>query len=216
MTEVPIIPMERIGEESWRRLEIAADDPAHPMRLLTLATVDVDDRPDARLMVLRGADRSESRLWLHTNPTSPKLDQIRARPCVCLVAWDPRDGVQLRVCGKATSHGGGHLHARHVEQLRTRLERLDAEPGERDEADLQRDPRSEHFLGLSPAVRSVVLAGATVVIDIHVDVIEWMQATERGLRRARMRADDGFIARSLTPPVMTQGPTISVDGRSGA
>lgn len=212
MSETVTIPLDSIADETWKRLEAAADDPAHPMRLLTLATIDVDDRPDARLMILRGADRHDGRLWLHTNPASPKLDQIRARPCVCLVTWDPCDGVQLRVCGKATAHGGGNLHSRHVQQMRTRMDRLDAEPGERDDVKLQRDPRSEHFLGLSPGVRAVVLAGATIVIDIQVEVIDWMQVTDRGLRRARMQAEEGFVARSLNTPTL-HGPTIGVDRR---
>ncbi|RMH25389.1 MAG: pyridoxamine 5'-phosphate oxidase family protein [Planctomycetota bacterium] len=183
MTADDLIPEGRALAEAWARLARAADDLTHPMRLLTLATADASGDPDARLMILRGADTDAGRLWLHADPGSPKLDQIRARPRVCLVAWDPRDGVMLRVYGSAATHTGGALHADHVQHLGRGLRRLADDDIARREIGAQRDPRAESFLS-APTLDAEALARRTAVIDVRVDRIGWLQTRRAGVRRA--------------------------------
>jgi len=183
MTTDALVPLDRALDEAWSRLTVAADDLAHPMRLLALATIDAAGAPDARLMILRGVDRAENRLWLHADPGSPKLDQIRARPRVCLVTWDPRDGVMLRLYGRASTHTGGELHAEHVEQLQRGLTRLADDAIARREIGAQRDPRAERFLH-EGATDTDQLAGRTAVIDIRVERVAWMQTRRSGVQRA--------------------------------
>lgn len=193
MTTDSLLPIEDAGAEAWARICAAADDITHPMRLVTLCTVDRHGAADGRLMILRGADRESARLWLHADPGSSKLDQIRATPGVCLVAWDPRDGVQLRIFGHATTHTQDAMQRDHVEQLTRRLERMAEDPVDRREVGAQRDPRSESFLK-SGATSARELAPRTAVIEIRVRAIGWTQTRRRGMRNALLTVEQGWKA----------------------
>ena len=106
-----------MADRAWGLLARGADDPGFAMHLLTLATVSEDGLPSARLMVNRGADRVSGRLWFHADAHSPKVAEVRARPCACVVGYDPESGVELRVTGSASVHTSGALADRHWEQF---------------------------------------------------------------------------------------------------
>jgi pyridoxamine 5'-phosphate oxidase len=93
---------------AWTMLErgaARADDDAHwPV----FASVDARDpervSPDARVVVLRRADRSAAELEVHSDARAHKLAQLGAVPRACLVFHDRGRDVQLRV------HGTVHIH----------------------------------------------------------------------------------------------------------
>ncbi len=97
-----LISYDSIADEAWRLLVQAGDDPSHPMRVVVLATRGDATSPEARLMVLRGADRPLGALWFYTDLRSPKVEQLRTCPTVSVVAWDRACGVQLRIRGTAS------------------------------------------------------------------------------------------------------------------
>jgi pyridoxamine 5'-phosphate oxidase len=66
---------------------------------MTLATVDADGRPSARIVGLRGFDRSG--FAFYTNYGSQKAREIDANPQVSLVFHWPDQGRQVRVNGTA-------------------------------------------------------------------------------------------------------------------
>ena len=73
----------------------------HPFRLLTVATIGVDDLPNARLVVLRNFVQSTRTLEFHTDVRSPKVAQLRRNPHVCLLFYDPVVRFQLRIAATA-------------------------------------------------------------------------------------------------------------------
>lgn len=85
----------------WSRLSRGVADRRHPARHPTLATIGPDG-PEARTLVLRGADRGAATLILHTDRASPKVAQIGADPRVALHVWVPKDRLQIRI--RATAH----------------------------------------------------------------------------------------------------------------
>ena len=115
-------------EPPVERAEAAADDAAHPMRLVVLATTTADGGPDARIMVLRGADPRRGKLWFHTDRRSNKVEQLRRSSTLCGVAYDVRDGIQLRLRGDATIHEASPLADRHWSQTSNMLRALYALP----------------------------------------------------------------------------------------
>ncbi len=98
-----LIAYDAPAEESWTRPERAGDDPNHPMRLLVLATVCAAGAPEARLMVLRGADRRLGKLWFYSDRRSEKIEHLRRQPQATAVTYDPEASVQLRRRPAATS-----------------------------------------------------------------------------------------------------------------
>lgn len=79
----------------WSELGRGVADRRHPARHPTLATLGPDG-PEARTLVLRAAQKAESRLDFNTDALSPKAAQIRADPRVSLHVWIPGQRLQIR------------------------------------------------------------------------------------------------------------------------
>src|SRR5689334_15264125 len=60
----PVLITGALAAETWRRLIDCANDRAHPMHLMAMATAGIDGRPAARVMTIRGASRELGTLWL--------------------------------------------------------------------------------------------------------------------------------------------------------
>ena len=82
----------------WLDEAIAVDLPEPTA--VTLATVDVDGRPDARIVLLRGLD-ARGAVW-YTNRRSTKGRQLAAVPAAALVAFWPQLERQVRLQGPVT------------------------------------------------------------------------------------------------------------------
>ncbi|MCU0870169.1 MAG: pyridoxamine 5'-phosphate oxidase family protein [Burkholderiales bacterium] len=86
----------------WRQLERAVHDRHAQWRAPVLATVGRDGAPHARTVILRGADAAASRLWLHTDARSAKVDDLVRAARASLVFYDRRSELQARVDGDVT------------------------------------------------------------------------------------------------------------------
>jgi pyridoxamine 5'-phosphate oxidase len=86
----PMDPIEQLAAD--RQTARANGDPC--ANLCTTATVDADNQPQARTLVLRDVD---SRLALFLNQTSPKWEQISQSGVICVVVWLPSLNIQYRV-----------------------------------------------------------------------------------------------------------------------
>ncbi|MEL7117021.1 MAG: pyridoxamine 5'-phosphate oxidase family protein [Pseudomonadota bacterium] len=67
-------------------------------RFVTLATLS-GRGPEARLVVLRGADRETGRLEIYTDSLSTKVRELGADPRAALHHWTPSDDLQIRLTG---------------------------------------------------------------------------------------------------------------------
>lgn len=95
---------EKLEETIWRLLARAAVDSRHAFKLFGIATVTVDGMPDARTVVLRACDIAAKELYFHTDIRSGKIAHLKNQPEVCMLFWDPRNSLQLRIYGKAFVH----------------------------------------------------------------------------------------------------------------
>ncbi|OSP54525.1 pyridoxamine 5'-phosphate oxidase family protein [Pseudoruegeria sp. SK021] len=70
----------------------------HPAaRFLALATAGQTGGAEARMVVLRGADRGNGSLTVHTDTLSAKVSELRADPRASLLFWDPDLRLQVRL-----------------------------------------------------------------------------------------------------------------------
>ena len=92
---------------AWATLVQALANPAHPYRNLTLATVDGDGHPHARLLVLREVDTSRRVLEFHTDTRSPKWVELMGRPRLSVLGYNPVERLQLRLRGTAQLYPPG-------------------------------------------------------------------------------------------------------------
>ncbi len=202
MMATQVIPYNDMAEETWLRLEQAADDPSHPMRLLVAATINARALPAARTLVLRGATRNPPRLWFHTDARSAKVHQLRQRPELCAIAYDARDGVQLRIDGKVIVHVDDRATDAHWAQtdLAVRFAYASAAPpGEPVPNAAEADPRSLIHRHRIDEGRSEHGREHFAVLEVVVSAIEWFQTTTSLQCRALLRADSNWHPQPLTP-----------------
>ena len=82
---------------AWEMLQAGATDRSVPFHLPTLATVDPDGQPHARIVVLRDCNVEERWLRFNTDLRSPKVSQIEANPRGALHFYDKFHKIQLRL-----------------------------------------------------------------------------------------------------------------------
>jgi general stress protein 26 len=194
-----LIAYDALAAESWNRLEQASDDPNHPMRMLVLATVCAAGAPEARLMVLRGADRRLGKLWFYTDRRSEKVEQLRRQPQITAVTYDAEAGVQLRLRGTAGVDESGPLADQHWSQVGMAVRVLYASPDAPGRPLRQPDPR---LMGVKRSIDAGGEATARAnfaVIEITLDSIEWLQVVDDEQRRAIMFAATNWAVQALAP-----------------
>ncbi|MCH7797278.1 MAG: pyridoxamine 5'-phosphate oxidase family protein [Planctomycetes bacterium] len=194
-----LISYDSIADQAWKLLAQAGDDRSHPMRVVVLATLGDDGSPEARLMVVRGADRSRGKLWFYTDLRSPKVQQLRACPAVSAIAWDPACGVQLRIRGTATIDSSSPLADDHWLQASLGLQVLLHSPEDPGRPLKQPDPR---LMGMKTAMDANDEAAARrnfAVIEITITGIEWLQVCDDDQRRAIMNPVTDWQPLALAP-----------------
>ncbi|ARM86833.1 pyridoxamine 5'-phosphate oxidase-like protein [Rhizobium sp. CIAT894] len=96
-----------IDASAWRELEAAASNPQSGFRFLNLCSVDAEARPQARMVVLRRADRSLRFLEFHTDMRSPKWLELSANPHAAVLGFCPQTRLQFRLEGIVELHAAG-------------------------------------------------------------------------------------------------------------
>jgi len=199
MASAALIDYQHIPDQAWRRLQSAADERQHPMRLMTIATVDRAGLPNARVLVLRGASRERRQLWFHTDARSLKVDELRSQPSVCAVGYDPRDDVQLRMFGRAHLHRDDTIADQHWEQTTMAVRAVYGSPLAPGEPLPGHDPRTHQHLETLDAKDSAAGRRNFLVIAVDIDRIEWVQLDGARQRRARMRRERDWAIEPLAP-----------------
>ena len=82
-------------------LEEGAVKRKHDLHLLVLGTVDKDNNPQTRNVVLRKVDISKSLIRFHTDKRSSKILDIQNNNLVSLLGYDKANKLQIRILAKA-------------------------------------------------------------------------------------------------------------------
>jgi len=86
---------------AWQELSAGAGDAITPGHRVVLATLNASG-PEARMVVLRGADPQAGTVDIHTDATSCKIGDLRADPRAALHFWCDAQQLQLRLRGNMT------------------------------------------------------------------------------------------------------------------
>ncbi|MEN8658895.1 pyridoxamine 5'-phosphate oxidase family protein [Marivita sp.] len=96
-------------ELGWQRLTRGVADRHAAARHPVFATVSPDGTPEARTVVLRGANRGESTVEIHTDGGSDKVVSLRSNPRAQLLVWDEKAKLQIRLSTRVTILQGGEV-----------------------------------------------------------------------------------------------------------
>ncbi|MBH2784536.1 pyridoxamine 5'-phosphate oxidase family protein [Serratia marcescens] len=98
-----------IDTAAWSELAEAARLSDSSFRYLNLCTVDSENKPQARIVVLRYVDVMARILEFHTDIRSPKWEQLLTNPYASVLGFCGRTRLQLRLTGRAETHAPGSL-----------------------------------------------------------------------------------------------------------
>ena len=98
-----ILTLDDILKSSWRTLYNGVQNFRHPFHKPTLTTMD-DDKPQARIVILRGFSEKDRTLISHCDARSPKVSQIQDNPNVTWLFYHPEKWMQVRLSGTASVH----------------------------------------------------------------------------------------------------------------
>ncbi|NJQ08387.1 pyridoxal 5'-phosphate synthase [Streptomyces lonarensis] len=184
-----------------RWLREAADAGVAALQAATLATVDGDGTPDARVLVLRDVSADGAAWSFAADRGSPKGRQLAARPAAALTLHWPEQNRQLRVRGEVTA--GGRDEAAAEFRTRSPAARTAAHTGRQSET-LTSD---EAYREAAAAARELVAAAPDAVPDGHTvytlharEVEFWQGSPDRFHQRLQYtRSGDQWRRRRLWP-----------------
>lgn len=98
-----ISTLDDVLEWSWSLLRAGVRNFRSPFHYSTLTTID-GNKPQARMVILRGFSEKDRTLICHCDARSPKVLQIRDNPNASWCFYHPKKWLQLRLSGTAFVH----------------------------------------------------------------------------------------------------------------
>jgi pyridoxamine 5'-phosphate oxidase len=173
--------------KAWDLIEPGARKRTSPAHTPVVATIDARGHPQARIMVLREADRLTRRLRFHTDIRTSKCAEIGTNGTASVMMYDPEEKLQLRLSGLATVQTIGEMVDfawRNSTPFARRCYMVQSAPGEP-----AAEPTSglpEWIEGKQPTEEQLVEARANfAILWFDVQVIEWLYLANTGHRRAK-------------------------------
>ncbi len=170
--------LDALVDDVWLRIVRGLDGQWPPWSLPTLATVAASG-PRARILALRAADVATRTFTFHGDARSQKSREIAADPRVCVVFWDPTDGIEARFTGQAVLRRGDAV-ADHAWAEVSALRRLASRSAEAPGAHLSGPTRFDAI----PLSAEQDGRENFVVIEVHVDDLDWLWVGADDMRRA--------------------------------
>lgn len=191
--------LEPILAQFWKSLSTALEERDHAHKTAVLATLGARSRIFQRTVVLRDVDSTIRQLVFHTDARAKKFQQIKTKPSVSLLFWDPVSRQQVSIQGTAevsarSKFADDQWHRAPVTS-RTIYSVL-TPPGVVTDGKQRFLPRELSGINIDPAA---LQRGRShfAVIKLTVESIDWLHLKEREHRRASFTyASDGSLAKA--------------------
>jgi hypothetical protein len=186
-------------DSAWRLLARGSADRRSPVHTPVVASVQ-GGVPEARVMVLRAADRAAATLRFHTDVRSPKCAGLDGG-AVSVLAYHPGEAVQMRLGGVAEVVREGPLVDgiwAQATPFARRCYMVEAAPGSGLSAPGSGLPVMVE--GRKPTLEELVPARANfAIVLVTVASIDWLHLAQTGHRRARFAVTNGWQGEWLVP-----------------
>ncbi len=179
-------------EQAWLMLVRGGADRRSAFHTPVVASVDASGAPEARVMVLRQADRAARSLRFHTDIRTAKVAQLARQPAITVLGYDPGAKIQLRVRGVGNIIGdGAHADAAWARSALSSRKCYLAEsaPGSGVEAATSGLPPAFETRDPDEAEALPGRANFSVLL-VTVESLEWLYLAAPGHRRARFQWSD--------------------------
>jgi len=148
-----------------------------------LATSSFKNEPDARTVVLRGFDSKKMEISFHSDLRSEKINQLNKNKNVCLVFYDEKKKIQLRIRGKKNIKKSFHEAWNNLTNWSKRCYLTINPPGQESEKPNSGFP--EEFAFNAPSLEETKDGFKNFgQIRVNINEIEWLFLASQGHRRA--------------------------------
>jgi len=169
----------------WELLKIGLQDRNLPFHIPVFISGDKKNI-DGRIVVLRGVDENEKKIWFHSDIRSNKIKIIKSNPETVLLFYDKSEKIQLRISGNTKINYQNHITKnswKKTAHMSRQCYLGDQAPGSNISL-----PTS----GLSADVDNLKYTKEEseigyknfCVIEIYIKSIEWLYLAAKGHRRA--------------------------------
>ncbi len=177
--------LDRVYSKVWELLDLGLQNRNAPFHIPVFICGN-KNKPDGRIIVLRGVDKDQKKIWFHSDIRSNKVKVLKDNPDATLLFYDKIEKIQLRVSGKTKINYKNDFTKKSWEKT-VHMSRQcylgDKAPG---------SDASEPTSGLSNDIDNLKYTTAQsevgyenfCVIETYFKSIEWLYLAAKGHRRA--------------------------------
>lgn len=103
-------------DDIWKTLKRGSADGKHPFHYLYLGTTGYKG-PQQRTIILRKVDIPNARLYFYSDERTQKIRDIRQKPKASLLAYHPKQMLQIKLSGEIELHQAAPLAEDHWKQV---------------------------------------------------------------------------------------------------
>ena len=100
--------LDKIYLKVWDLLKIGLQNRDLPFHIPVFICGD-KNKSDGRIVVLRGIDKKEKKIWFHSDIRSNKIKILKSNPKATLVFYDKSEKIQLRISGNTKINYQNHI-----------------------------------------------------------------------------------------------------------
>ena len=90
--------LDKVYLKIWELLNVGLQNRDLPFHIPVFICGD-KTKSDGRIVVLRGVDEKEKKIWFHSDIRSSKVKTLKSNSEVTLLFYDKNEKIQLRICG---------------------------------------------------------------------------------------------------------------------
>lgn len=168
-------------------LDDAATNRKSPMHTPSVASVDANNSPNQRVMVLREFEIENRVMRFHTDIRSPKVTEIKANDAISILAYHPEKRMQLKLYGHAQIYNEGDAVTEAWMQTDTMGRRVYmCEPGSGSKSSASSSGISPELQSRRPTMEESELGRKNfAIMMVTIDQIDWMFLSSKGNRAAQ-------------------------------
>ncbi len=193
--------LDKVYLKIWELLKVGLQNRDLPFHIPVFICGD-KTKSDGRIVVLRGVDEKEKKIWFHSDIRSSKVKTLKSNSEATLLFYDKNEKIQLRINGKAKINYNNNITSKSWEKTAHMSRQCylgDKAPG---------SFASEATSGLTTVVDNLKYTKEEselgyknfCVIETFIKSVEWLYLAAKGHRRAYFSFKNNLIEKKWLIP----------------
>jgi len=193
--------LDKVYSEIWKLLKIGLQNRDAPFHIPVFICGN-KNKSGGRIIVLRGIDDKENKIWFHSDIRSNKVKILKSNPEATLLFYDKSKKIQLRICGNTKINYKNDIT--HKSWKRTAHMSRQCYLGNKAPGSVVLKPTSgltSNFDNLKYTIEQSEIGYENFcVIETFINSIEWLYLAAKGHRRAYFSLKNNFLDKKWLIP----------------